>query len=84
MRHAGAPCGCRPLFRSARPHWEAIKPGSRSAVLRRSEQTRSIVCERRRSRRANTAIRAKRALASEAIKHAAGVRPGRDTLLRPC
>jgi thymidylate synthase len=35
--------------------------GSRSAVLRRSEQTCFIVCEGRRSRRANSAIRAERA-----------------------
>ena len=30
---------------------EAIKIGSRAAVLRRRERTRFIVCERRRSRR---------------------------------
>ena len=44
------------------------------AVLRRSEQTRFTVCERRRSRRVPDAIRAERAKASEAIKHALRLR----------
>ena len=44
----------------------AASLGSRAAVLRRREQTRFIVCERRRSRRVHSAIRAER---SEAIAH---------------
>jgi hypothetical protein len=45
---------------------QAASPGSRRAVLRRSEKTRFIVCERRRSRRVHSAIRAER---SEALEH---------------
>jgi hypothetical protein len=45
---------------------QAASPGSRRAVLRRSEKTRFIVCERRRSRRVHSAIRAER---SEPLEH---------------
>jgi hypothetical protein len=36
---------------------QAASPGSRRAVLRRSEKTRFIVCERRRRRRIHSAMR---------------------------
>jgi hypothetical protein len=50
----------------------AIKPGSRAAVLRRSEPTRLFVDELQQSWRLFSAIRAGASLASEAIKHAPG------------
>jgi hypothetical protein len=39
---------------------EPLNPGSRAAVLRRSERTRLFVCERRRNRRLPSAIRSER------------------------